>query len=237
MLKIVVAYICVANGKKTTDFAARFASTYHDFPGGYAHDLLVICNGGPITTEQSMLFNGSGALFWPRQNVGWDIGGYIEAAKGPCADYDMMVCCGESIYFHSSGWLMRLAESWQKYGPGMYGSFSSNLVRGHLNTTGFCCAPHMLRRYPRRIEGKKDRYEFEHGTNSFWRFLSHAAIPVKMVTWDGEYGPHHWREPRNILWRGDQSACLMFCSHTDRYAKADQATKQKWAKGADREFK
>lgn len=237
-MKIVVCYICVTNGSVTEDYASRFVTTYHEFPPGEDHDTLVISNGGPISTSLTVLFSNMNAMMFPRQNDGgWDISAYIDAAKGPCANYDMMLCCGESIYFHRSGWLKRLCDAWKKVGPGMYGSLSSNLVRAHLNTTGFCAHPILLAQYPEPVVDRASRYAFEHGTNSLWRRVQARGMPVRLVTWDGEWLPREWRSPPNILWRGNQSNCLMWCQHTDRYAKMDITTKVRWANGADRPFK
>jgi len=104
-----------------------------------------------------------------KERPGYDVSAYIDAARGPCRDYDIMLCLGESAYFHRAGWLKRFVDAWQKIGPGMYGAFSSNAVRGHLNTTGFCCPPKILAEYPCKIRTKDDRYQFEHGAQSLWR--------------------------------------------------------------------
>lgn len=220
------------------DYAARFAATYHEFPPGVEHDTLVIANGGPLSLNQTILFSHINGSMYPRQNdPGWDVSAYIDAARGPCSSYDMMVCCGESIYFHRPGWLLRLVEAWKKIGPGMYGSLSSNLVRPHLNTTGFCCPPSILAQYCDPITDRNARYAFEHGTDSFWRRVERRGMPVRLVTWDGEYEPRGWRCPNNILWRGNQTNCLMWCQHTDRYVSASKVTRERWARGADQPFK
>lgn len=237
-MKIIVCYICVTHGPVTEDFAARFVTTYHEYPPGIEHDTLIIANGGPLPTHLTVLFSGMNAISFPRKNDGgWDISAYIEASKGPCCGYDMMLCCGESIYFHRTGWLKRLSSAWMQNGPGMYGSLSSNLVRSHLNTTGFCCHPSFLSGYPMLVHDKSSRYAFEHGEQSFWRRLYRKGIPVRLVTWDGEYSPQSWRSPPNILWRGNQTNCLMWCQHTDRYRDSDDKTKIRWSRGADRPFK
>lgn len=236
-MKICVCYVCVSKGPITEDYAARFVTTWREYPPGSECDLLVIANGGPLTTSTTVLFSELNARMFPRSNDGWDIGGYIEAARGPCAGYDLMVCCGESIYFHRKGWLKRLVEAWEKVGPGMYGSLSSNLVRTHLNTTGFCAPPIILAQYPKTVSSRADRYEFEHGQQAFWRRVALRGMPVRLVTWDGIWEPRAWRFPHDILWRGDQTNCLMWCQHTDRYVNADSATKAKWSRGADRPFK
>jgi len=61
-MKLCVAYTAVSGGKQTTDFAARFVSTWNQFPPLEETDVLVICNGGPISEDQGILFSS-----------GWDL--------------------------------------------------------------------------------------------------------------------------------------------------------------------
>lgn len=237
-MKIVICYISVTNGRITDEYCARFVATYREYPPGVEHDVLIIANGGPLPTNTALIFEGIKATMLPRQNdQGYDISAYIEASKGPCRNYDMMICLGESNYFHRSGWLARLVEAWTKHGPGMYGPYGTNVVRAHLQTTAFCCHPSMLRSYPVRVANKKARYEFEHGENSLWRRLDARGVPVRLVTWDGEWEPRMWRFPKDILWRGDQSNLLMWSNHSDAYRDADDKRKSNWSKSADRAFR
>ena len=237
-MKITLVYIAVTHGQKTEEYAARFSASYSEFPPGVPHDTVVVTNGGPLPYSISLLFSALKPKFYPRVNdPGWDISAYIELARGFCKDSQMMLCCGESIYFHQEGWLKRFVEAWEKIGPGMYGSLSSNLIRAHLNTTGFCCPPLVLSEYKNPVASRADRYEFEHGNQSLWRRVARRGMPVRLVTWDGEYEPHAWRCPPGILWRGNQKNCLMWCQHTDRYVTMDADTKARWSKNADRPFK
>lgn len=237
MVKIVIAYIAVHGGPITDDYIARFVTTWREYPPGYDHDTLVIANGGPLAPSSHIMFSQMGARLFIRSNDGWDIQGYLEAARSPCANYDAMLCIGESVYFHREGWLRRLAEAWTKHGPGMYGPFSSNAVMGHLNTTAFFTSPELLRQYPFKVVTRWDRYGFEHRENSFWRRVASQGHPAMLVTWDGEWEPFRWRMPRNILWRGDQTNCLMWCNHSDGFSNANRNTKAEWARRADQPFR
>lgn len=236
-MRIVLCYVAVTNGPKTSDLASRFVSTYHNFPPGVPHDTLVICQGGPLATEIGLLFASLKARFWVRKNdPGWDISAYIEAASGPCEFFDMMLCFGESVHFHRAGWLKRFVEAWDKHGPGFYGAFSSNVIRAHLQTTAFCISPALLRMSPFKPHDRKTRYAWEHGRNAFWRFVEAKRFPVRLVTWEAEWTPRHWRAPQNILWRGDQSNCLLRCKHTDTWDAARLEWKRKWSALADSPF-
>jgi hypothetical protein len=237
-VKICVAYTVVSNGPISDQYASRFVATWHESPPGVETDLLIICNGGPVRTELAMIFAPLNAKMFPRENdAGQDISGYQDASRGPCAEYDAVLWCGESVHFHKEGWLKRLVEAYGKHGPGMYGPFSSNAVRAHLNTTAFFCPPLLVRQYPIRPTDRASRMAFEHGENALWRRVYSRGMPVRLVTWDGEWEPRLWRMPKNILWRGDQSNCLMFCNHSSGYENADARTKQEWQRRTDAPFK
>lgn len=237
-MKIAICYVCVTKGKGSAELAGRFCVSYREHPPGVDHDLIVIGNGGPIDTGMGLLFSWIKAKVWPRENdEGWDISAYIEAASKVCSGYDLMVCLGESCYWNRPGWLARIEAAYNQSGMGMYGVFSSNSIRAHLNTTAFAVSPALLESYPIDVCNKIKRYEFEHGQNAFWRRLESRGYPVRLVTWDGVYAPHVWREPENILWKGDQSNCLLRCKHTDDWEKAAPNRKARWSRNADSAFR
>lgn len=231
-LKIAIVYIAVTQGPRTYDYCARFVGTYLAFPPLVEHRLIVACNGGPLALETAMLFLPiEKCEFYPRVNdQGFDISAYQEIARK--TDAEFMLCFGETVFFHREGWLMRLAGERQKHGPGIYGCFASYLVRPHLNTTAFAADANYFRAYPHVLD-KKGRYEFEHGQNSFWKRVRSMNGATKLVTWDGIYEPVQWRTPKNILWRGDQSNCLVHCNHTDRYEALEPEAKRHWESGAN----
>jgi hypothetical protein len=236
-VKVCVAYTAVTNGSRTSDFIARFVVSWKEFPPGVETDLVVNCNGGVLSTEQNLLFAGLHAKMFPRFNDdARDISGHQAAARGPCAAYDMVLFCGESVYFHRAGWLKRFVETWQKLGPGFYGPFCSNSVRAHLNTTAFCASPALVASYP-KVKTHQQSYSFEHGPFSMWRRAAAMGLPVRLVTWDGEWRPEEWRTPENILWKGDQTNCLMWCNHADRYFEAAPDTRWNWERATNQSFR
>jgi hypothetical protein len=195
---------------------------------------VVVCNGGPLSTETALLFLPLDVKFFPRENDGgWDVSGFQDVAKN--FQSDMQVNFGESCYLHRPGWLRQLAQAWSVFGPGFYGVFSSHAVRAHLNTNAFMCAQKHLTEYP-AVRTHRERYEFEHGPDALWRRLDRKGVPVRLVTWDGTWAKGDWRKPANILSRGTQENSLVFCIHNERYWAADPATKRKWASYSDAPF-
>ena len=232
-MKIDVVYTCVTEGERTLSHITKFIATHHVYPGNEEHRVVPVFNGGPAKLVQSIPFSGLNHSILTRSNEGWDIGGYIEAAHTVCSDADIMVCFGESVYFHRAGWLSPIVEAWKVNGEGMYGAFGSNVVRPHLQTTAFITSPRLLREYPMHVSTKKDRYEFEHGKRSFMSFVESKSLPVSMVTFEGCFRKHTWRIPRNVIWSGDQSSCLVWCNHSDNYLKSNPRTRELWKRFAD----
>lgn len=226
-----IAYIYVSRGGMSEGFARHFVESYRAYPPGIDHQTTVVFNGGAPPSRVFKIFEDLGWRYHTRSNEGWDIGGYQDVARR--AGEDLLVCFGESVYFWKPGWLRRIAEAWQEFGSGMYGFYSSYMNLAHLNTTAFAVTPSILRQYP-PVHSHEERYAFEHGPSAFWRRVSSWGFPARLVTWDGTYGPRDWRKPPNILWRGDQSNCLVKSNHTDRYFAASSATKWQWEQNADR---
>jgi hypothetical protein len=230
-VKIILVYICVTKGYRSREYASRFVSTYNQFSAGAPHEVVIVFNGGRPANRLRDVFAPIPHGFHERDNSGWDIGAYQDVAWR--IDADLMLCFGEQTYFHKSDWLFRFASAFLCWGPGMYGAYASYLVSPHLNTTSFACSPQFIREYPIRCQTRRDRYEFEHGAGALWRQIARKGFATKLVTWDGEWDHGEWRTPQNILWRGDQSNCLTWCQHTDRYNMASPETKERWAAGAD----
>lgn len=235
MAKLCVAYIVVSGAPRTTDFVARFVSTWKQFPPLVNTDVLAICNGGAPNTEQAVMLNAIGAKVFVRSNVGWDIGAHIECSRGFLNSYDYVFFCGESVYFHREGWLKRLSDARERWGHGVFGVYGTNVVRGHLQTTAYASSPKLVAEYPLSVTDRASRYEYEHGERAFWRLVK-RKYPVKLVTFDGEYDPQQWRMPENIIWKGTQQNCLCFSNHTDMYRDSDPKRKRMWQASADRKF-
>lgn len=229
--RVIVAYICVTHGNLIDTYAARFAATYRQFQSGYPHDLIVICNGGPLAPHRAAHFTGFPFRFHPRPNdSGWDISAYQDAAGSYKSDF--IVCLGESVYFNQPDWLGRMVDARLNYGEGMYGFMATHAVRAHLNTTAFACDTRYLVKYP-PVQDHGSRYEFEHGKTALWRRIAAGGGAAIFVTREGCYEPGRWREETNILNSGDQSSLLLRCNHTDRFEAANPESKRLWSLAAN----
>jgi hypothetical protein len=233
-VNVAVVYTAVTHGTRTSEFISRFVATWMENPPGSPCDLWVACNGGPLFSEQVLMFSPMSARMFPRVNTpGWDLDGFFDAARGPCSSYDMILCLGESVYFHREGWLKRLVDTRQKYGPGFYGPFGSFNVRPHLQTSAFFCPPVLLLQYPVRPKNRAERMAFEHSDRAMWCRVAERAMPVRMVTFDGDWEPRLWRYPNDILWRGTQQNLLMMNNHAQAWENASPLVKFQWSNKAD----
>jgi hypothetical protein len=198
---------------KYFELGIRFLKTYHEFPAGLDHEMLIVCNGGDgISDEAQFVFSSiPNCRFMHHDNSGHDIGAFQRAAKeNPC---DLMVFFGASTYLKGPNWLFRMADAFTKHGLAQYGVMGNRGVRAagvepHIRTTGFWCPPSLMNEYPHRITRAEQRYMFEHQKQCFTTWVKSRRLRSWVVTWDGEYLEPAWDSFPNGFHRGDQSAML-----------------------------
>lgn len=222
-MSIVIVYILLTS-PPFSDHARRFCATYKQFPPGYDHRLIVVCNDHVIDAAVKYYFKDVPCLFVAGDNIGQDIGAY--QAMSRTIDSDLMICLGSSVYFRRAGWMVRVAEAFIRHGYGMYGASGSYQINPHLQTSAFWCSPELLRRYPFEVRTHDERYEFEHGQNSLCSMAISEGHACKLVTWDGEYDYPQWRMPDNCSYKGDQSNMLMYWNITDGYETCSPSVRQ-----------
>ena len=98
-------------------------------------------------------------------------------------------------------------------------------------------SPSILRSYPVRPKNRQERYEFEHGYTALWRQVARSGKPVRLITWYGEYDCKHWRDPKNGIWKGDQSDLIFSHNHSDHFMDLTEKEKLSWTAIADTKFK
>jgi hypothetical protein len=194
----------------------------NQFPAGVGHEVVVsVCNGVGADPQDAELLLSLNAIPIEYHGEGWDIGAHIHVANSLPADFDFAVFCSSQVYFHREGWLKRMVEAREQFGPGLYGGLASHEHRPHLRTCFFGCAPMDLRSYPFVVNSKETSLQFESGKNGFWSWIRSMGRKEVLVTWDACYdNPEKWREPENIFRRGDQGNCLAWDRHTKIYELA-----------------
>lgn len=223
-MKIAVVYIHVPGCTVHEQQARAYVASALTNPAGLDHENVVITQHRlPEERIRNEFCKLPEQSYYCHDDSGWDIGGYIALAAKLAGQCDAMLCCGGSTTFRRVGWLARLAEAWQRHGPGFYGTQGSWQMRPHLCTCGFMCAPEHLLQHPFPVIYQADRYDFEHGPNALWKRLSESGFPVKLVTWSGEYDWWDWRTPQNGICAGDQSDCLLWFRINYDYESARKA--------------
>lgn len=227
-----MVYIYPMFGLQHDDYAARFVASYNLFPPRYPHQTVVVSNGRNPTSFARSLFLQIPSEWFYHDNTGWDIGAYQALAR--TLSCDVMLCFGQSVYFHKSGWMRRIVDAWQKRGPGYCSGTASYKIRPHLQTTGFWCPPRLIAdTCPNKIISRENRYEFEHGVKNLGTLAEKQGLTPLLVTWDGEYRRDKWRTPPNIIFRGDQTNCLYWTNHSDLYMNSNYMTRMSIACEAD----
>jgi len=223
MTETAIVYNYPVFGGEHDDYATRFVLSYMAFPPLENHSTYILVNGGALQPRMKNIMECIGCIpninyIEKSSNAGQDISGFQYASM--FINYPKVMYFGGPAHFKRAGWLKRIAEAWQRHGPGMYGSVASHLQRPHLQTTGFLTSPDFIRRWGPMCVTREDRYGFEWGLNALWRKIVSWKMPAMLVTWDGEYPVGEWRKPANCLWRGDQSNCLSYFRHSDTYDDA-----------------
>lgn len=193
-MKVQVLYCYpMVQQRKYYPLAIRFAQTYQQFPAGYDHRLVILCNGSAASDTQMRMFEHIPHDTQVHSNLGWDIGGYQRAAD--ISEEDLLVCLGAHSNFHRKDWLLKMVSAVLDYGPGLYGCSAFLVPNWHVRTTTFWCPPELLRSYPDYVgSSKRSRYEFEHGPTSFTRHVIKLGFACVMVTWKGCYPFDDWTD-------------------------------------------
>ena len=205
---VAVVYVYPVRRAEYDQAARRFVSTYREFPPLADHTLHVVCNGEAWSEENAAIFAGIPCRFHFHDDSGWDIGAFQMAARE--IECDLLVCLGGHTHFKRAGWLGRMCEAFNEYGPGLYGSSASYYLSDHIRTAAFWCHPGLIHAYGKRVRTHQERYDFEHGANSITALAESLGLGCSMVTWEGIYPKAEWRDPPDIFWRGDQRNSLCY---------------------------
>lgn len=202
-LRVAVVYPHI-EGEEFHKHALRFRDTYHDYPAGCVHDLIIVevglCKPIPF---QKMHFTE-----W-LPNKGWDITIHQRIAKYYTDEYDFMVFFSSRTFFYREGWLERLVETRLLLGEGLYGSAYSFECSPHIRTCFFACNPKLFAQYPHTIATRKQARWFETGKWSFTKYFTETLkLPAREVLWDCTHGSY------DGFRHGGQQQLLAFDKHS-----------------------
>lgn len=194
------------------DLALRFIQSYMLSPAGADHQMVVVCNGSPVTDEAECLFGEiPNCVLMEHDNSGYDIGAFQKVSRE--FPGDLMVFFGATAYIKGAGWLARMEQAFKDYGDTLYGAMGNRgnyhySVEPHIRSTGFWLSSALFNQYPHKVTTPDGRYPFEHGRNCLTSWVkSKRRIPY-VVTWDGVYPETAWDTIPNGYHQGNQSNLL-----------------------------
>lgn len=204
-------------------YVQRFAATFKSFPPGVEdYELAVVSCWGEPTEDLKLLFRGTHAHFVTYHGSGCDIGAAQWFAFEHGHAEQFYVCCTSRCYFHREGYLRRIVEAREKYGPGLYGAFASwESGKPHICTRFYGLDYADLRNYPHQIDTRAKGQLFETGEWSVSDWMGQQGKPLIQVLWDNEQTLKDWRKWDGAFRYGEQQACLVWDKHTDIYRDAE----------------
>lgn len=211
----------------------RFTQSFKDHPPGCDYELWVTCHWGERTDAITKLFFGIKTRYFEYHDNGCDIGSHQWVINTNVWKDTFFVSLATHAYFHRDGWLKRLVDAREKYGPGLYGVAASNEVRPHIRTSCFGLDALIWRDYKKVINSRELCSEFENGPESITNFVQENKEQVWQVTWDDEQGPHTWRLPEGVFRKGAQNAMLVWDRHTLLFEEADLEESKRLTELAD----
>lgn len=190
--------------------ALRFIESYHLNPPHVEHNTVIALNC-PRDDNCALFESMRNVRFHQHDNSGYDIGAFQSASRASNAD--MIVFLGASAYCRRPGWLLRMANAFNKRGNHLYGSMGNqgnvNVgVWAHIRTTGFWMAPTLMNKYPNKATSPEHRYPFEHGPENFTQWVWSQGLKAFVCDWENEYEYPNWDSIENGYHKGNQAALL-----------------------------
>lgn len=210
-------------------YIQRFADTWRKFPPGCDCELIAVVNNSDATNELHEIFDGLPVHFVRYDGAGADAASWQHAAKLYPGRF--MLCSTSRAYFHRAGWMARLMEARNEFGPGLYAtSASMEGGRFHLCMRVVGIDADIFNLYPYPITSRDQGTFFEIGRDnpdgpfSDWA-IKHGVAMV--VYWDltiaGEMAigiPNTYRD-------GNQEQILVWDRHTKIFSDASEEEKQR----------
>lgn len=217
-------------------FITRFTDSLRAFPPGCEYDLWVVTNR-PVPDETPLhwldwavnSFNGLKPMWMNYTGSGADIGS-LQTYVNSCQENEFVVFCNTRVYAHREGWLKRLVDARETFGPGLYAT-SVSREGGKLHACGRCFGVDSddFKEYPHVIDSRDKGHFFEIGDGCFMEWFLSIGRNRNLVQFDGI--THSEKHPLVNGYRsGNQSNVLVWDKHTQYYAHSDSAEKTRLEK-------
>lgn len=209
----------------------RFVQTWNEFrPGCPCTVTMMIppCRDERVLAESHTILGKFGEFnLRPYSGRGADIGAHQQAAF-QCDD-EVMVCLSTRVHFHRAGWLKRLMDCWDEFGPGLYGTAATREPgRLCLRTHCYMMGSYDFQRYPHVINSRPRGHFFEWGyrnpDGSLTDWYQSLGGMTRVVYWDS-CSDVEWLAQDNIFRRGDQSNLLVWDRHTELWKNSSEHEK------------
>lgn len=215
------------------------------FPG-HDYELWAVCNWGMPTDEVREWFYGIKTVFFAYTGNGCDIGGHQYVAN-QCTIRDartkeesFIIGMTSRCFLWKEGWLKRMMEVREQYGPGLYGCSASKDTGLHLCTRAFGMDATLWKSYPHLINSRSKGPFFEIGRdNPNGNLLTWATAMLArtmIVHWENLFDLRdlldvkRYFETPNRFRDGDQSQVLVKDWHTQIYEDATPEEKLRLTK-------
>jgi hypothetical protein len=211
----------------------HFCETWRQFPPGADCTLFAMCCGFDPDSEVKKVFEGLPVEYARYDGQGKDIGAHQHLAFQIGEAFQISM--STRTFFHREGWLAKILESRNYFGPGLFGTAVSRETGIlHFRTHCYAMEAGYFRRYPQLINSKNQTFAFEHGAfnNPVGSLLNWAKaqgdMAVACVYWDGGWRETEWFDRPEIFRTGKQENLLVFDRHTALFSQYSYEEQNSW---------
>ena len=239
-MKTVIVYTVPMDSPEVWDefkpLVKRFCHSMRNTEPGCDYEIMAMINHPDPpkfeATETMHIFDGLPMSMCAYAGKGCDVGSFLFYAQNSAAENEFMVCMNTRTFAWKAGWLRRLVEAREMFGPGLYATAVSR-EGGKLHACCRCFAVDSddFKKYPHKIESRDQGQFFESGGGNLMEWYYEQNSQVNAIYWSGVCGggqstiPEDFLKHENIYRRGDQSNMLIKDRHTLIYDEASPEEK------------
>lgn len=207
-------------------FVQRFHATLLKHDAGEPYTLYLICSGYAGESELIEMFPLPHHERWMYAGKGFDIGACQWVGRQLPSD-TLTINFTSRCFFHRSYWLTAYRVYRERFGPCLFGaSTSSEGGKTHICTRAYAMDTWMWKLYPHTISSRDQGMFFECGDGCLTDFAWEHGGPVTCAFSGARVGCDP-KLSENGFRRGDQSDMLVWDKHSDYWANAEPAEKER----------